>query len=164
MMNTALLLIGFVVGSTAASLAILWAYTRPWGRKAQQREAQYQAQRQAAESALDLIALERNRQQCECGYVPTHDDVHVAGELALAAVAYASPLDIDPVRGGQSLGIVDFEGNIFPVYPFNGRPEQVYCGERRWLPFEQRIQQLVIAGAFIVAEIQRYQRMGADVR
>ena len=42
-------------------------------------------------NGIELIAAERQRQITEKGYTADHDEHHCDGELALAAVCYASP-------------------------------------------------------------------------
>lgn len=112
--------------------------------------------------ALEMIAAERKR-QIDCkGYTPQHDDEHSNGELAMAAIAYASPLDIDADSNEPNAVVVtDQEGDLESVYPFADRPQSLFCGDRRSLPTQARIRQLAIAGALIVAEMERLQRVPA---
>lgn len=80
-------------------------------------------------SALGMIAGERAR-QIHHGFTAEHDDEHTDGALASAAVAYAwSNPD---------------------MWPFE--PES-------WHPSEDPIRDRVKSGAFIVAEIERLQRI-----
>lgn len=92
-------------------------------------------------SGADLIAAERNRQMEAEGYSPEHDDKHKPEEFAMAAIAYALP---EWMRW-------------------------TYKGECEWWPFEKesfkpspddRVRELVKAGALIAAEIDRIQRTG----
>ena len=96
----------------------------------------------------EMIACERKRQQETEGWTPEHDAQHEGGELALAAVAYASPYPV------QVLG------------PVLAHPDDVFSSLRwadpwPWGPEwdkrkkHDRIRQLAIAGALICAEIDR---------
>jgi hypothetical protein len=88
-------------------------------------------------SALDLIAAERARQIEHEGYDPTHDSTHSRGELAAAASWYAQP-----------------QSDWRAVMPW---PR----GWRRTPSPEDRIRELVKAGALVVAEIERLERCRA---
>lgn len=102
-----------------------------------------------AKTGIELITEERVRQIEKEGFTPEHDHHHDEGSIALAAVAYASPL---PVR---VFGTVD-DGSVF--------------GKKQWIdpwPWDSqfdkrgkhdRLRSLVIAGALIAAEIDRLQR------
>jgi len=81
-------------------------------------------------NAIELILQERNRQLSELGYTPAHDDEHRHGEIARAAADYAQPGQIQ-VLGSWAIG-----------------------KEK-----DSRVTQLVKAGALIVAEIERLQRL-----
>lgn len=85
-------------------------------------------------TSIDMIILERARQIREEGWSPEHDDKWTDEELASAAAYYASPTD-------------------------KGTPIH-WPWAREWNKKEQhsRIRQLVIAGALIVAELDRLQR------
>lgn len=89
----------------------------------------------------DLIAAERDRQVEAEGYSPEHDDRHKPEEFTMAAIAYALP---EWMRW-------------------------TYKGDCEWWPFEKdsfkpspddRMRELVKAGALIAAEIDRIQRTG----
>ena len=82
-------------------------------------------------AAIELIAAERRRQVEAEGYSTDHDDEHATGELADAAACYA-------------LGVRT------PRWPW---------GTDWWKPSpDNRVRELVKAGALIVAEIERLQR------
>lgn len=84
------------------------------------------------------IARERQRQRDVKGFDDAHDDEHTMGELARAAAVYAMP---EPARG---LTHIHFD---FP------------WGLDWWKPTpDDRVRELVKAGALIVAEIERLQR------
>lgn len=91
--------------------------------------------------ALDMIAAERQRQQTEEGFTPEHDDEHQNGEIAEAAACYAA-------------GTAVFYETDLPLWPWNPNAAD---GERI-IQQKPRLRQLVIAGALIVAEIERLQR------
>ena len=104
-------------------------------------------------TAIELIAEERNRQITSEGYTPEHDDTHTEGELSKAAAVYA----YDP-NYYVNLNSVD-----------NNRLAVMLATRYNQWPFEQnmfnpapndRIRELVKAGALIVAEIERLQRKG----
>lgn len=105
-------------------------------------------------SAIRLIEEERYRQLGK-GYTAAHDDPHTDGSIAAAAAVYCDT--VPPLLSG--------------VPPEKVR-EQILahgCGEGPW-PWEAHalkveptpIENLVKAGALIVAEIERLQRMAED--
>lgn len=81
-------------------------------------------------TAIELILQERVRQLSPLEYTPEHDDEHRAGEIASAAADYAQPGQ-DPVPGSWAIGKAKDSRNV----------------------------QLAKAGALIVAEIDRLQRL-----
>ncbi len=87
-----------------------------------------------------LIAAERKRQIEKEGWSPEHDDEHT-DEMALAAVCYAMPAILRPLDGSA--------------------PER-WPGSwdaKWWKPTpDDRVRELVKAGALIAAEIDRLQR------
>lgn len=85
-----------------------------------------------------LIAEERGRQTTVEGWTAEHDNQHTGGELALAAVAYASP-------------------NAFGMYAHP--PAMWPWGRGWWKPSDDRVRDLVKAGALIAAEIDRLIRV-----
>ena len=89
--------------------------------------------------ALSLIAAERVRQVSVEGWTPDHDDNHGDGELAAAAASYAWP---DLLTRGT---------DIPAAWPW---------ADEWWKPTpDDRIREMVKAGALIVAEIERLQRL-----
>jgi hypothetical protein len=89
-------------------------------------------------TAIELIAAERRRQDEIEGYASQHDDEHDDETLAQAAAVYATPAGL---RG--SLGF---------SWPWHAGPG---------LKPGDRVRELVKAGALIVAEIERLQRLGS---
>lgn len=91
-------------------------------------------------TAIQMIDDERSRQIQSEGWTPDHDDGHTFSELARAASAYAMP--------DQYRKLDDHE--IPVLWPWDA----IW-----WKPTpEDRIRELVKAGALIVAEIERIQR------
>ena len=87
-------------------------------------------------SGVTMIAVERERQVSQEGYLPEHDDHHISGELVCAAIAYAMHADPD--------GAGDCAGDCFP------------WGEESWKPSQtDPVRDLVKAGALLAAEIDR---------
>jgi hypothetical protein len=101
------------------------------------------------------IAAERARQINEKGWTPEHDDTHTRGELALAAVCYASPRLVY-VRHAMANG----ETYKDPWPWETGEDARPYHGNSVLSAGtdEQRIELLVKAGALIAAEIDRLER------
>lgn len=92
------------------------------------------------EDGAGLIAAERARQITAEGWTPEHDDEHEGNELLQAAVWY---LD----NGAE----FDF-GLSLPPWPWE---------PAAWKPSDDRVRQLVKAGALIAAEIDRLKRRDA---
>ena len=87
-----------------------------------------------------LIVAERRRQIEEEGWSPEHDQEHDSDQLALAAVCYALPPD----------GYVRLAGADAPPPAWWQWPREY------WKPTpEDRVRELVKAGALIAAEIDR---------
>jgi hypothetical protein len=94
-------------------------------------------------TALELIADERERQKSTEGWADEHDDEYFGGELAAAAACYAMP---------EHLRLYTRKAReIFA-------PLQWPWTSAWWKPKDRMID-LVRAGALIVAEIERLQRM-----
>lgn len=88
-------------------------------------------------SGVDLIAEERARQRDVELWCDTHDDQHKFGEMALAAMSYARP--------------EVFSGSKVPFsWPWD---------TNWWKPSDDKVRNLVKAGALIAAEIDRLQRL-----
>jgi hypothetical protein len=101
-------------------------------------------------TGINLISEERERQIAEEGWTAEHDSQHESSELAWAACYYAMPCMIMERCGC---------GAIIKV-----TPEVMYANtgwEDRWAKrhgFDDRIRDLVKAGALIAAEIDRSMR------
>lgn len=93
-------------------------------------------------SAIELIADERQRQVDQEGWTIAHDDEFEEEQLSLAAASYAMP---DRRRKFLSTR------NIPHFFPWRFE---------FWKPSpDNRIKELIKAGALIVAEIERLQRL-----
>jgi hypothetical protein len=98
-------------------------------------------------TGIELIADERKRQIKVEGWSAEHDSEHKKDELAMAAVSYAMPKDVrEAMIRVFTSPIVDAP----PTWPWN---------VEWWKPTpDNRIKELVKAGALIAAEIDRLQR------
>jgi hypothetical protein len=91
-------------------------------------------------SGAELIAAERQRQMDAGGYTAEHDAQHDHGGLARAAACYAMPDGWRDIRGGS----------------MNDTPHLWPWLSRYWKPTpDDRVRELVKAGALIAAEIDR---------
>lgn len=101
-------------------------------------------------TAIELITEERQRQIVEKGWTCEHDDTHVNCELADAAACYAAgyPLYVETHDGENTSMGFDI------IWPWD---------INYWKPNpENRIEDLTKAGALIVAEIERLQRLSQN--
>src|SRR3546814_9672298 len=87
--------------------------------------------------AIHDVEAERHRQVFEEGYTEQHDDTHINGELALAAMAYACPEHV----------MQWFYANDIRLWPFEGEPN-----------LKNRRRDLERAAAFLIAEMERLDR------
>lgn len=110
-------------------------------------------------TGAELIAAERARQVDVEGWTPEHDAEHAGESLALAACCYALP---DSMRKYQRRAIPEpFQApdrsdrtRAVPVlWPWH--PDF-------WKPTEDRVRELVKAGALLAAEIDRLQAGGEN--
>ena len=88
-------------------------------------------------SVLESIRIERERQVSDEGWTEEHDDQHVEGELADAAACYAATCEI-------------YFGDMQPLWPWDDEWDKRKKHDRK--------RRLVIAGALIVAELERMER------
>lgn len=97
--------------------------------------------------AITDVVRERARQIAVEGWTPEHDDAHIDGQLAQAAACYAHEAArtdrTDPRRDGAPLS-----------WPWS----------RDWWKPKDRRHDLVRAGALIIAEIERLDRIDAARR
>lgn len=104
-------------------------------------------------SVIEEIAAERARQIEVEGWTPEHDDKHGAGELPMAAAAYAS------VASAQARGAT---ANEFTAGMMIDEGEWPWSADW-WKPKDAR-QNLVRAAALVVAEIERLDRAAAKTK
>jgi hypothetical protein len=110
----------------------------------------------------EMIQEERQRQIQQEGFTPERDDQYynkeqnTEGDLALAAIAYASPIDID-LESEPSLIICSTNGDD-SVYPWGNNPQLLHRSGRAELSNQVRIQQIVRACALLIAEAERLHR------
>ena len=112
-------------------------------------------------AGTELIAEERQRQIDKEGWTAEHDDTHDEGELAIAAICYASPVPIFiKEEHERSIGFIDpwpwFDTVEVTRYG-DGLTTQVPAWDKR--KKHSKLRKLVIAGALIAAEIDRLQRL-----
>lgn len=103
-------------------------------------------------SGIELIGEERARQITKEGYGAEHDTRHNDDELAMAAVAYALPDSIDKTDLSSALKYLDVTLQREIFWPWDHsffKPS----------PYNDRIRELVKAGALIAAEIDRLQNL-----
>ena len=123
-------------------------------------------------TGIESIAAERERQKSEEGWTAEHDDKHDEGQLALAAVCYATPKLLYGKYDGTGCFIM---GDPWPFEPeWDKRYHYGECGdggkhEGANFPPDpgsysntERIDLLVKAGALIAAEIDRLQRLESE--
>lgn len=111
-----------------------------------------------SKTGIELISEERQRQIEKEGWSPEHDDQHTAGELVMAAVAYA---DCNPTMKKFKQQFVlrdDFRRGIEFRDPF---PED---WSKEWDKRKKHpaLRRLAIAGALIAAEMDRILRQSND--
>ena len=119
----------------------------------------------ASKAARDVVA-ERIRQTDKEGWTTDHDDEHTKGELAMAAALYAAPIPLYDVSHSNVLG----GPIIHDPWPFTTSEIRTVTPDGitvyRLVPhFDKRgkhprRRELVIAGAMIIAEIERLDRAG----
>ena len=109
-------------------------------------------------TALELISMERTRQVFQEGFTPEHDDQYTGHELSLAAIAYAK----HAAERGWIIGENPRPdlGIGLDRYASEKAPDE-WPWEKKWWKPTTPIRDLVKAGALIVAEIERLQRIEA---
>lgn len=108
---------------------------------------------------IELIAEERKRQQEVEGWTLEHDDQHTDESLAMAAALYASPEDrLELVEYCGECKTVERIDDPWPWWWRNdgGRISDHHLWDKR--NEHPRMRRLQIAGALIVAEMERLQR------
>lgn len=102
-------------------------------------------------TGAELIAAERQRQIEVEGWTREHDDEHDLGELAWAAATYALPSSeiCVPISMEGDTKTIDL---VLWLWPSE-------WGRKQYKPSDERIKNLMKAGALIAAEIDRIQRI-----
>jgi len=103
-------------------------------------------------TGIELIAEERQRQIEKEGWSISHDAHHDKCELALAAAVYATPVNYREFKT-ETINVYDEKVAEIPsMWPF----------EDSWYKPspENRVKELVKAGALIAAEIDRLKALG----
>lgn len=96
---------------------------------------------------VERIAVERARQMAEEKWTPEHDAEHTDNELAWAAASYAIPPAPGPFFDGEHSEFADTETGLPTMWPWE---------PQWWKPTpDDRVRELVKAGALIAAEIDR---------
>lgn len=98
--------------------------------------------------AVEDIVAERKRHVEVEGWTPEHDDEHHRGQLALAASVYAYAGSLE---SGQNM-VLKTSDIIHRLWPWDWS----------WFKPTDRRRDLVKAGALIVADIERLDRVAAN--
>lgn len=159
------------VSRNADSTGVICPVPRPvraFGEKFDQRDYYELHHDPAPSDGAKLIAQERHRQIHAKGYDEANDDVYLNGELALAAIAYASPVPVFVATKGEPLAarLKDLEDleDPWPWPAATDKRKHVRVNgvqqprDPRSLTDKECIRFLVKAGALIAAEIDRRQR------
>lgn len=105
------------------------------------------------ERILQLFDAERRRQILEEKFDEHADDLYKNGDLALAAASYLLPPEHRPIPQHTSKGVAVKPPKVPPI----GWP----WAAKWWKPTpEDRLRELVKAGALLVAEVERLVRAG----
>jgi hypothetical protein len=104
--------------------------------------------RNQVKTGIELIAEERTRQIESEGWTTEHDDSHADKQLAQAAACYATP-----ANDRSYYYLTSARRRVPSLWPWN---------VSFWKPTpDDRVRELVKAGALIAAEIDRLQRLTA---
>lgn len=98
-------------------------------------------------SVIDEIQAERQRQLTIEGWTAEHDDGHVNGELAMAAACFAVDEHLFRAEMRPTTSYAPLMAYV-PLWPWD---------DDWWKPRDRR-QNLILAAALIVAEIERLDR------
>ena len=111
-------------------------------------------------NGAELITAERERQRKSEKWTPEHDDGHDGGQMTAAAIAYAMTPAVRAVEIKDGQQLAEHGGPV----AVNQTLLQFFWpwGPRWWKPTpEDRVRELVKAGALIAAEIDRLKRASA---
>lgn len=104
------------------------------------------------------IHAERQRQMTHEGWTPEHDDTHAGGQMALAAGCYAMFASASDSQRANT----DMPGSLASLgKTITGWAAwlQIWPWDRKWWKPTDRRRDLVKAGALIIAEIERLDRL-----
>jgi len=110
--------------------------------------------RNAADFAR-LIQEERERQRSQENWTPSHDDAHQEGQLAKAAACYAFIAGASPAKRENEVyhrnspEIVSSLSIVYRTWPWKWK----------WWKPKTRERDLIRAGALIIAELERLERL-----
>lgn len=114
-------------------------------------------------AAIELISEKCKSNVEKHGYTAQHDNTHVGGELSQAAACLAD-VSSAMVRGASAdelkFAYVGFDAGVSWPWPKTNEDADT-LGEEEYMPIDENvIENLVNAGALIVAEIDRLRRIG----
>ena len=99
-------------------------------------------------TGIELIQEERNRQITSENYTSEHDDKYSGSHLSFAATSYCYYANNQPFDNKEDQQDINDECLI--MWPWDNK---------YWKPSEDKVRNLVKAGALIAAEIDRLQRL-----
>jgi hypothetical protein len=114
------------------------------------------------DAARDVLAERARQISAEC-WTPEHDDLHGNGDIALAAGCYA----MFASATDDARATTDLPGSLASLgKPIRGWAAwlQLWPWDRKWWKPTDRRRDLVKAGALILAEIERLDRIAARVK
>jgi hypothetical protein len=100
------------------------------------------------------VLRERERQFYDEGWSHDHDDLHVGGQLAIAAACYLMPVCYVHV----ALGSIPMNDAAWQAM----EPPEMWPWDRGWYKPKNKRRDLVRAAALIIAEIERMDRAEAQ--
>ncbi|HXC39234.1 MAG TPA: hypothetical protein VN667_09830, partial [Burkholderiales bacterium] len=112
-------------------------------------------------AGLNLILAERRRQVFEEGFDPAHDDEHDQHELAYAACAYAAPRPLYTIMDAANGFEIDdcYPSQWDSRWDKRPRDEDGKLLHASDVDIEERLRNVVKAGALLAAEIDRLLRL-----
>ena len=134
---------------TIDDLKNVLAHANDWLRTiAPKHQQDTLSERASMSTGIELIAAERERQVTQEGWTADHDAEHTHDELANAAACYSMSEDQRRYFDAFAGVFIDLQKEIWP------------WGASWWKPSsDNRIKELVKAGALIAAEIDRLQAL-----
>ena len=111
-----------------------------------------------AKAGVELIAGERKRQIEKEGWSSDHDDEHVEGQMAWAAICYIAPARVYRKGGFSFFDPWAWDKEWDKRLKYGKKGDDELPDPKTYAP-EQRLDLLVKAGALIAAEIDRLNRL-----